>query len=62
MRMEFRDAELDRLHEERDNLRIRISLLQKEPDPRLASLAAARAQLKVIEQDIEDHRRPASLP
>jgi hypothetical protein len=62
MRMEFRDAELDRLHEERDNLHIRISLLQKEPDPRLASLTAARAQLKVIEQDIEDHRRPASLP
>jgi hypothetical protein len=61
MRMEFSDAELDRLREERDHLQIRISLMENVPAARNETLAAAREQLRVVEQDIANHRRPTSL-
>jgi hypothetical protein len=59
--MEFRDAELDRLHEERDHLRFRINIMEGDPEAKSEALAAAQEQLRVVEQDISEHRRPASL-
>jgi cell division protein FtsB len=61
MRIEFRDAELDRLQEERDHLLIRINLMENDPTHRDDILAAAREQLRLLEHDISIHRRPASL-
>ncbi|HEX5182130.1 MAG TPA: hypothetical protein VFW19_03150 [Allosphingosinicella sp.] len=57
MRIPFRDVALDAMIEERDHLKIRISLIE---DPDLdtgRSATATRAALAALEQRIRLHRR-----
>ena len=56
MRQEFRDVRLDGLLERRDHLKIRIGILEQDPDPRPGLLADARKELAELEQDIAQHR------
>ena len=56
MRQEFRDVRMDWMLEQRDHLKIRINLLENDPDARPAPLAEARKELAELEQDIAQHR------
>jgi hypothetical protein len=60
MRQEFRDVRLDRLREERDHLKIRISLMEDAGTRDSKAIASVHAQLVEVEQSIRDHRAAGS--
>ena len=56
MRQEFRDVRMDRMLEERDHLKIRINIMENDPDARPAPCAEARKDLEELEHEIAHHR------
>jgi hypothetical protein len=51
---------MDWMLEQRDHQKIRINILENNPDTTPSSLSAARMELAELEQDILRHRRPSA--
>ena len=56
MRQEFRDVRMDAMLEQQEHLRIRISIIENNPQSRAGSLADVESELAELEQDIAYHR------
>jgi predicted nuclease with TOPRIM domain len=58
-RVAKKDPELDRLHDERDHLKIQISLLDEAVAPEPGKLAMMKRKLEALQQQISKHRAEA---
>ena len=62
MRIKFRDVALDAMLEERDHLKIRISLIEDQDVDTKGSAVATRTALAELEERIRCHQPAPGLP